>query len=82
MTTTDTTFVNPVLPGDRPDPAVIKVGDEYWMTYSSFESAPGLPLYRSSDLVNWTYEGSALPEPSTTAASSSTSRSSRRRGRP
>ncbi len=63
MTTTDTTFVNPVLPGDRPDPAVIKVGDEYWMTYSSFESAPGLPLYRSSDLVNWTYEGSALPEP-------------------
>jgi xylan 1,4-beta-xylosidase len=57
------TFVNPVLAGDRPDPAVIKVGDEYWLTYSSFESAPGLPLYRSTDLVNWTYEGSALPEP-------------------
>ncbi|WP_426322349.1 family 43 glycosylhydrolase [Microbacterium sp. E-13] len=57
------TFVNPVLGGDRPDPAVIKVGDEYWMTYSSFESAPGLLLYRSRDLVNWTYECAALPEP-------------------
>ena len=57
------TFVNPVLAGDRPDPAIIKVGDEYWMTYSSFESAPGLPLYRSHDLVNWTFECSALEEP-------------------
>jgi xylan 1,4-beta-xylosidase len=56
-------FTNPVLAGDRPDPAIIRVGDEYWMTYSSFESAPGLPLYRSADLVNWTFEGSALPEP-------------------
>ncbi|HEU4757059.1 MAG TPA: family 43 glycosylhydrolase [Agromyces sp.] len=63
MTTTGRTFVNPVLAGDRPDPAVIRVGDEYWLTYSSFESAPGLPLYRSTDLVNWTFEGSALPEP-------------------
>lgn len=58
-----TTFTNPVLPGDRPDPAVIKVGDEYWLTYSSFEAAPGLPLYRSTDLVNWTYVTSALPNP-------------------
>jgi xylan 1,4-beta-xylosidase len=57
------TFRNPVLGGDRPDPAVIKVGDDYWMTYSSFESAPGLLLYRSRDLVNWTYAGSALGEP-------------------
>ena len=52
-----------MLAGDRPDPAIIRVGDEYWMTYSSFESAPGLPLYRSTDLVNWTYEGTALAEP-------------------
>ena len=58
-----TTFINPILSGDRPDPAVIKVGDEYWMTYSSFEAAPGLLLYRSTDLVNWTYETAALPNP-------------------
>jgi xylan 1,4-beta-xylosidase len=61
--TAPVTFVNPVLGGDRPDPAIIKVGDEYWMTYSSFEAAPGLPLYRSPDLVNWTYATSALPNP-------------------
>ena len=58
-----TTFTNPILAGDRPDPAVIKVGDEYWLTYSSFEAAPGLPLYRSTDLVNWTYESAALANP-------------------
>ncbi|MGR0219994.1 family 43 glycosylhydrolase [Agromyces sp. ZXT2-6] len=58
-----TTFTNPILPGDRPDPAVIKVGDEYWLTYSSFEAAPGLPLFRSTDLVTWTYETSALQNP-------------------
>lgn len=63
MTRAGTTFTNPVLAGDRPDPAVIRVGDEYWMTYSSFQAAPGLPLYRSTDLVNWTFEGSALPQP-------------------
>ncbi len=57
------TFTNPILPGDRPDPAVIKVGDEYWLTYSSFEAAPGLPLYRSTDLVNWEYVASALRVP-------------------
>ena len=57
------TFTNPVLGGDRPDPAILKDGDVYWMTYSSFESAPGLALYRSIDLVNWTYECAALPAP-------------------
>ena len=58
-----TEFTNPVLAGDRPDPAIIRVGDDYWMTYSSFESAPGLLLYRSTDLVNWTFEAAALPVP-------------------
>ncbi|SDG58554.1 family 43 glycosylhydrolase [Microbacterium pygmaeum] len=58
-----TSFTNPILPGDRPDPAILKVGDDYWMTFSSFEAAPGLLLYRSTDLVNWTYVCAALPEP-------------------
>ncbi|MET0976453.1 MAG: family 43 glycosylhydrolase [Leifsonia sp.] len=63
MTDPAVRFTNPVLGGDRPDPAVLRVGDEYWLTYSSFESAPGLLLYRSRDLVTWTFETSALPEP-------------------
>lgn len=57
------TYLNPVLGGDRPDPSILRVGDEYWMTYSSFENAPGLPLYRSTDLVNWEFAGNALPRP-------------------
>lgn len=57
------TFTNPVISGDRPDPAIIQVGGEYWLTYSSFEAAPGLPLYRSTDLVNWTFETAALQAP-------------------
>lgn len=57
------TFTNPVLGGDRPDPAILKDGDDYWMTYSSFEGAPGLLLFRSTDLVNWTYVTAALPNP-------------------
>lgn len=59
----EASFSNPILPGDRPDPSVLKVGDEYWMTYSSFEAAPGLLLYRSADLVHWEFECAALPEP-------------------
>jgi len=56
-------FVNPVLGGDRPDPAILKDGDDYWMTYSSFEGAPGLLLFHSRDLVSWTYVTAALPAP-------------------
>ena len=39
----DETFRNPVLAGDRPDPAIVRVGDDFYMTYSSFDSAPGSP---------------------------------------
>ena len=88
----DGTYLNPVLAGDFPDPSVLKDGEDYYLTYSSFDAAPGLLIYHSRDLVNWTPIGAALPSPigdglrgrhraSTTAATSSTSRSSRRRGR-
>ncbi|WP_297508573.1 glycoside hydrolase 43 family protein [uncultured Caulobacter sp.] len=55
------TFVNPVLIGDYSDPDVIRVGRDYYLTASSFNSAPGLPILRSGDLVNWTLIGHALP---------------------
>ncbi len=32
-------IVNPVLPGDRPDPSVIKIGDTYWATATSNDNA-------------------------------------------
>ncbi|MFT4214269.1 MAG: family 43 glycosylhydrolase [Microbacterium sp.] len=59
----DGTFRNPVLPGDRPDPSVLRVGDEYYLTYSSFDAAPGLTIWRSPDLVNWTFVTCALDKP-------------------
>ncbi|MGW9112194.1 family 43 glycosylhydrolase [Microbacterium sp. NPDC055683] len=62
----DGTFANPVLPGDRPDPSVLRVGDEYFLTFSSFDAAPGLQIWRSPDLVNWTFAANALEHPLST----------------
>ena len=56
----DGTFRNPVLAGDRPDPSVLKDGDDYYLTLSSFDAYPGLPLWHSRDLVNWQPIGHAI----------------------
>lgn len=47
------TYLNPILAGDRPDPTILKDGQDYYMTHSSFFSYPGLLIWRSRDLVNW-----------------------------
>jgi beta-xylosidase len=57
----DGTYRNPVLHADYSDPDVVRVGDDYYMTASSFTCAPGLPLLHSKDLVNWRLVGHALP---------------------
>src|SRR5438067_1124505 len=57
----DGRYQNPVLHADYSDPDAIRVGDTYYMTSSSFNSAPGLPLLASRDLVNWELVGHALP---------------------
>ena len=54
-------YQNPILNADYSDPDGVRVGDTYYITASSFNSAPGLPLLRSQDLVNWTLVGHALP---------------------
>jgi beta-xylosidase len=56
----DGTFLNPILAGDRPDPAILKDGDDYYMTFSSFNAYPGLVIWHSQDLVNWRPIGPAL----------------------
>lgn len=58
----DGTYRNPVLAGDYSDPDVVRVGDVYYLTASSFTNTPGLPILRSTDLVNWTLIGHALPK--------------------
>ena len=53
-------FLNPILSGDHPDPSIMKDGADYSMTHSSFESVPGLVIWHSRDLVNWTKVTAAL----------------------
>ena len=56
----DGRFLNPVFAGDRPDPSVLRDGDDYYLTLSSFDAYPGLPLWHSRDLVNWRPLGHAI----------------------
>ena len=52
-------FQNPIVAGDHPDPTILKDGDDYYMTFSSFLSYPGLVIWHSTDLVNWAPIGPA-----------------------
>ena len=54
------TFLNPILSGDHPDPTILKDGRDYYMTFSTFDSYPGLVIWHSRDLVNWTPVTAAL----------------------
>jgi beta-xylosidase len=56
----DGTYKNPVLHSDYSDPDAIRVGDDYYLTASSFNCTPGLPILHSNDLVNWRLVNYAL----------------------
>jgi len=56
----DGRFLNPLIAGDHPDPAILKDGADYYMTFSSFDSYPGLTIWHSRDLVNWQPRKAAL----------------------
>lgn len=58
-------FYNPILQGCFPDPAITKKGDDYYLVCSSFAMFPGVPIFHSKDLVNWTSLGGVLDNPST-----------------
>ncbi len=58
----DGTYTNPVLYADYSDPDAIAVGGDYYLTASSFNCIPGLPILHSRDLVNWEIVGHALKE--------------------
>ncbi|MHA6247127.1 glycoside hydrolase family 43 protein [Pontibacter sp. CAU 1760] len=53
-------FYNPILQGAYPDPAITRKGGDYYMVHSSFAMFPGVPLFHSKDLVNWTQIGHVL----------------------
>ena len=54
------TFLNPILAGDHPDAGAIRVGNDYYLTHTTFSYTPGLYIWHSIDLVNWTLINAAL----------------------
>lgn len=46
-------FLNPIMPGDHPDPTILKDGEDYYMTFSTFNMYPGITIWHSKDLLNW-----------------------------
>ena len=53
-------YRNPVLHADYSDPDVCAIGEDYFLTASSFNCTPGLPILHSKDLVNWKIVNYAL----------------------
>jgi len=53
-------FMNPIFAGDYPDPSILRDGKDYYIVHSSFEYYPGLLIWHSKDLINWTPVTSAL----------------------
>lgn len=56
-------FFNPVIKSDVPDPSVIRAGDKYYLAGTSGNATPVYPIYRSSDLVNWSQIGAIFDMP-------------------
>lgn len=56
-------FRNPIISGFYPDPSITRVDDTYYITNSSFEWFPALPIHKSKDLVNWEKIGYGISEP-------------------
>lgn len=59
----DGRFLNPIVAGDHADPALLRDGDDYYLTFSSMDAVPGLVIWHSRDLVNWVPRGPALRTP-------------------
>ncbi len=53
-------YTNPVIKGFHPDPSICAVGQDYYLVNSSFQYFPGVPVFHSRDLVNWTQIGNVL----------------------
>ncbi|WP_205502408.1 glycoside hydrolase family 43 protein [Rufibacter psychrotolerans] len=56
-------FQNPIFPGFYPDPSICRVGEDYYLIHSTFAYFPGVPIFHSKDLVNWTQIGNILDRP-------------------
>lgn len=57
-------YQNPILTGFYPDPSITRAGDDYYIVNSTFAYFPGIPVFRSRDLVNWRQVGNVIDRPS------------------
>lgn len=57
-------FYNPILQGCYPDPSITRKGKDYYLVNSTFAMFPGVPIFHSTDLVNWEQIGHVLDRPS------------------
>ncbi|KAJ5731819.1 xylosidase/arabinosidase [Penicillium malachiteum] len=55
-----TTYTNPIISGFAPDPSVVFVDNTFFLVNSSFHIFPGLPIYASKNLQEWTQIGNAF----------------------
>ena len=46
-------YQNPIIHADYSDPDIVRVGEDFYMTASSFNCSPGLPILHSKDLIHW-----------------------------
>lgn len=53
-------FKNPILPGFHPDPSICCVDDDFYLVTSTFEFFPGLPIFHSKNLIDWTLIGHGI----------------------
>lgn len=57
-------YQNPIIRGMYPDPSVCRGEDKYYMVCSSFQFFPGVPLFESTDMINWKQIGNCITRPS------------------
>jgi xylan 1,4-beta-xylosidase len=57
------TYRNPILSGFYPDPSICRVREDYYLINSTFAYFPGIPIFRSKDLVNWRQLGHVINRP-------------------
>ena len=53
-------YHNPIIPGYHPAPSICRVGADFYLVNSSSQYFPGIPIYHSTDLVNWELIGNVL----------------------
>ena len=58
-----TRIINPILPGFYPDPSICEAGGYYYLVCSSFSYFPGLPVFKSKNLVTWEQIGNIIDRP-------------------